>query len=181
MSPAPPSRRAAIQRGDDAIANRTIRAIYALGCARALAYLHSKGLAHMDFKSANVLLAYREHRPVAKVAGYGLSPTRVASYTPGVTTSRSTMAWMAPEVIRNPAAVSRKADVYSFGIVLWELWALKSPYADREAHQRLVTAMVGTDEVVRPALPATEAPGPGWREVMEMCWEEDPSRRPEFE
>lgn len=71
------SLRGAIQRMDDIVAGKLTRIMYMLDCAKALAYLHSKGIAHYNFKSANVLLAWRHRRPTAKVVGYGLSTSKV--------------------------------------------------------------------------------------------------------
>jgi serine/threonine protein kinase len=114
------SLRGAIARRDDAVAGALARVIYALDCARALAYLHAKGAPHLDFKSDNVLVGRRDRRPMAKVVGYGLTSRKagVAFYSPGVTMSRGVLPWAAPEIVRAPAKLGPKADVYSFGIVM---------------------------------------------------------------
>jgi len=44
---------------------------------------------------------------------------------PGVASLRGTLPWIAPEIIKTPGAVTEAVDVYSFGIVLWELWTLR--------------------------------------------------------
>jgi serine/threonine protein kinase len=110
----------------------------------------------------------------------------VTHYTPGVTMSRGVLPWAAPELLRSPARVTHKADVYSFGIVLWELWALRSPYSGMR-HQDLVSALVNSSEIVRPEIPGqgttprSDEPVAGWKDVMRECWAENPEDRPEFE
>lgn len=88
-----------------------------------------------------------------------------------------------------PTAHVPQADIYSFGIVMWELWTSLEPYAGMHyanlLHQRM------TEPNLRPPVPGTpaweegssaspEEPAPGWRQLMESCWSEDPSGRPPF-
>jgi len=177
----------AIERKEDSVAGKLTRVIYALDIARAMAYLHSKGITHFDLKSNNILLGWRNRRPTAKVAGYMLSnrKTVLTSYTPGVTMSRGVLPWTAPEVVRSPERVGQKSDVYSFGVIIWEMWALRVPHSDA-SYRRLVSALINTQEVVRPTLPGEgsavpmEEPAPGWKCLVERCWAEDPDSRPTF-
>ncbi|KAL4514769.1 hypothetical protein Ndes2437A_g06855 [Nannochloris sp. 'desiccata'] len=174
----------AIQRKDDAVAGVLARILYALDVSRGMAYLLHRGVSHFDLKSTNILLGWRNMRPSAKIAGYGLS-TRKASlrtYTPGVSLSQNVFPWVAPEILRNPDKVSHKADIFSFGIVLWELWALRAPYEGMDM-TKLVSLAVNTDEEVRPEVPppgSPAEPAPGWRDLVQQCWNEDPDERPEF-
>jgi hypothetical protein len=89
---------------------------------------------------------------------------------------------MAPEILRCPEKVSHKVDIFSFGIILWELWALKKPYEGMDM-KKVVSLAVNTDSEVRPEVPPPgnpAEPASGWKELVVECWAEDPEKRPEF-
>ena len=95
---------------------------FALDVARGVYYLHRKcKVVQRDLKARNVLV---DKSLNAKVADFGLS--RVLGETDASLTACGTPAWTAPEIIRNIASGERyteKVDVYSFGIIMWELVA----------------------------------------------------------
>ena len=82
---------------------------------------------------------------------------------------------MAPEVIQTHI-YSEKADVLSFGVILWELATRKPPYYGIEG--QVVSQKVVT-EGLRPKISDKEAPGV-FIELMKRCWHENPDRRPSF-
>lgn len=86
----------------------------ALDIANGMAYLHSRQVIHRDLKPSNVLLNL-DHR--AKISDFGMS---VANPGEELTAETGTYRYMAPEVIRHES-YSSNADVYSFGILLWQL------------------------------------------------------------
>ncbi|CAA7041723.1 unnamed protein product [Microthlaspi erraticum] len=92
----------------------------ALGTARGLAYLHSgcdQKIIHCDVKPENILL-HDHFQP--KISDFGLSKLLSQEESSLFTTMRGTRGYLAPEWITN-AAISEKADVYSYGMVLLEL------------------------------------------------------------
>lgn len=97
--------------------------------AHGMEYLHSQGVLHLDLKSHNLVLADNNR---VKVTDFGVARTQseCASMTPDSGTYR----WMAPEMISNKA-FSMKADVYSFGIILWEMLTGDIPYNDMSTIQ----------------------------------------------
>merc|ERR1712137_262211 len=91
-------------------------------------YLHSKKLIHRDLKSENLLV---NNSWTCKVADFGISTVR-----PTITremTCIGTPIYMAPEVIKKNK-YSEKADVFSFGMVLWEIFTGCIPYNNEEFH-----------------------------------------------
>lgn len=96
------------------------RASIALGAARGISYLHSKGstISHGNIKSSNILLTKSYE---ARVSDFGLAQLAAPTSTPN-----RVAGFRAPEVT-DPRKVSQKADVYSFGVLLLELLTGKAP------------------------------------------------------
>lgn len=66
-----------------------------------------------------VLLGFKDKRPVAKVADFGLSKSRHTTFLTNMSSQRGTLPWIAPEILRTPDTVTEKADVFSFGVRCW--------------------------------------------------------------
>ncbi|CAJ2660614.1 serine/threonine-protein kinase EDR1-like isoform X2 [Trifolium pratense] len=90
---------------------------------KGLMCIHRMKIVHRDLKSANCLV--NKHWTV-KICDFGLSrimldpPIRDSS-------SAGTPEWMAPELIRNEP-FDEKCDIFSFGVMMWELWTLNRPW-----------------------------------------------------
>ncbi|KAJ0400766.1 hypothetical protein ATCC90586_002042 [Pythium insidiosum] len=143
----------------------------ALDVAEGMRHIHASGVLQRDLKSKNCLVS--EHL-VVKVADFGLSRFKAKVY--GEYTFVGTPFWAAPEVIRHES-YDEKADVYSFGIVLWELVERRDPYAELNAFQ--VPLLVANDGL-RPADFTRPAPL-GLAELMKQCWDSNPDQRPTFD
>ncbi|CAB87658.1 MAP3K delta-1 protein kinase [Arabidopsis thaliana] len=97
----------------------------ALDVAKGMNYLHTSHptVVHRDLKSPNLLV---DKNWVVKVCDFGLSRMKHHTYLSSKSTA-GTPEWMAPEVLRNEPA-NEKCDVYSFGVILWELATSRVPW-----------------------------------------------------
>eukprot|EP00536_Pseudo-nitzschia_multiseries_P002823 jgi/Psemu1/294978/fgenesh1_pm.39_\ len=141
------------------------------GAARGMAYLHSghPPVLHRDLKSANLLL---DESYTTKVCDFGLS--RLKAQARSMTANCGTVQWMAPEVLAN-RNYDEKADVYSFGIIVWELLSRECPYEGMTAIQ-CALAVLNRDK--RPEIPKWCPPG--LHALIKSCTKKNPSERPSF-
>lgn len=143
----------------------------ASGAARGMTYLHSGSPAvlHRDLKSANLLL---DESYTTKVCDFGLS--RLKAQERSMTGNCGTVQWMAPEILGNQP-YAEPADVFSFGIILWELLTGECPYDGMTAIQ-CALAVLNRDQ--RPPMPAW-CPPP-LASLIGSCVKRNPSQRPTF-
>ncbi|XP_051125000.1 uncharacterized protein LOC127247261 isoform X2 [Andrographis paniculata] len=155
--------------------DRRKRLIIAMDAAFGMEYLHSRNIVHFDLKCDNLLVNLKDpSRPICKVGDFGLSKIkRNTLVTGGV---RGTLPWMAPELLNGSSSkVSEKVDVFSFGIVLWEILTGEEPYANMH-YGAIIGGIV--NNTLRPPVPSYC--DPEWRVLMEQCWAPDPLARPSF-
>ncbi|KAI7756610.1 hypothetical protein M8C21_021361 [Ambrosia artemisiifolia] len=147
------------------------RLIIAMDAAFGMEYLHSKNIVHFDLKCDNLLMNMKDSsRPICKVGDFGLSKIKRNTLVSGGV--RGTLPWMAPELLNGG---SNKVDVFSFGIVLWEILTREEPYANMH-YGAIIGGIV--NNTLRPTIPSDC--DPDWRRLMEQCWAPDPAVRPSF-
>ncbi|KAH6939139.1 hypothetical protein HPB50_016111 [Hyalomma asiaticum] len=145
--------------------------LWGIQIAAGMHYLHEEApikVIHRDLKSKNVVICSDY---TCKICDFG------ASRFLGATTRMSlagTLPWMAPEVIQCLPS-SETCDVWSFGVVLWELLTHEVPFKGIEGFQ-VAWAVVEKEE--RLTIPST-CPA-AFANLMTACWKTDPKERPSF-
>ncbi|XP_071112201.1 mitogen-activated protein kinase kinase kinase 13-B-like [Haliotis cracherodii] len=137
--------------------------------ASGMNYLHSHKIIHRDLKSPNVLVASNN---VVKISDFGTS--REWNEKSTKMSFAGTVAWMAPEVIRNEPC-SEKVDIWSFGVVVWELLTGEIPY--RDVDSSAIIWGVGSNSL---HLPVPSTCPEGFQLLMRLCWSAKPRNRPSF-
>jgi serine/threonine-protein kinase len=125
----------------------------------AVAHAHARGIIHRDLKPSNLLLAHRDDgSTVVKVLDFGISKS-MSPNQQGLTSTRSFLgspAYMAPEHIRSPRTVDTRADIWSLGVVLYELSSGAQPYDGSELGELLAAILEREPEPLasrRPEIP----------------------------
>ncbi|KYO03038.1 tyrosine kinase-like protein, putative [Plasmodium reichenowi] len=90
-----------------------------------MAFLHNKGIMHCDLKSSNILISITRD---IKICDFGLSVFNKYN-KPKYLGIVGTYQWTAPEVLRSEG-YTKEADIYSFGVILWEMIHRKIPFSD---------------------------------------------------
>ena len=154
-----------------------LRLKLAVDIASGMNFLHkiNPPLLHRDLKSPNVLIMDHTNFQaiaIAKVADFGLSERLFVEKLHDRVVENPT--WCAPEVLKRKP-YTEKADVYSFGVILWELFTRQLPFATHQ-FQHLVE-----DDVIRGIRP--QIPEDCWTsysDLIRSCWHDDPNKRPPF-
>jgi serine/threonine-protein kinase len=165
-----------LERGTDVPLPDAVRILRHV--AEALAFAHGKGVVHRDIKPENVLLS-GDH---ALVADFGIAKAlsvATRDESAGLTSigvAIGTPAYMAPEQAAADPATDHRADVYAFGVVAYEVFTGKHPFAGRPPHAMLAAHLTEIPEP--PARRRAAIPG-GLSAMVVRCLEKDPRDRPQ--
>mmetsp|Transcript_11976 Transcript_11976/g.20807 ORF Transcript_11976/g.20807 Transcript_11976/m.20807 type:complete len:319 (+) Transcript_11976:93-1049(+) len=144
----------------------------ALDIAEAMLYLHQHHIIHRDLNSRNVLLDANGHAKVLDFSQSRLIPDE-GDY---MTRNLGSFRYAAPEVIRLEN-YSTSADVFSFGVLLWEIAHAETPYAGMKDYK---AANAVATKSLRPPLTVTEVCPEELNLLMAKCWDDHPEKRPDF-
>lgn len=154
-----------------------------LQIAQGMEYVHEKNVVHRDLKSCNILVrnATKGGQLDVKVGDFGVSKQLKsrARVVLDENSSVGTYRWMAPELLRH-SAVSKyinlfQCDVYSFGMVCYEIMAGKIPFHEMTNLSEVKEMVLSRN---RPCLP--EWTPDNLKTLVEKCWLEEANSRPSF-
>ncbi|XP_068086160.1 guanylate cyclase 32E [Anabrus simplex] len=154
---------------------------------RGMLYLHESVIRyHGNLKSSNCLV---DSRWVVKLADFGLHEFMQGATPQDPVSACQGLLYRAPELLRTPqqtptVAGAQKADVYAFGMVLFELHARHLPYAELNLSPAEIVRKVAGREPgqppFRPHMDVLENSFDFVRDCLKECWAEIPEERPDF-
>ena len=143
----------------------------ALGIAYAMRYIHSKDLVHLSLRGDNVFLG-PTYFPKVRC---GTSAKKVGEKI-SINPNEKVFAYTAPELFKEKVAVvTKKADIYSYGILLWEILTKDIAFSGLTSSQ-IAHEVLENDQ--RPLIPQ-HCPK-SLSKLIQNCWNKDPSKRPDF-
>jgi len=141
--------------------------------ALGMTYLHSRKVFHCDLKSSNILI---DSNWLVKLCDFGLSRNKIKYNKKKSTKSQrvGTPHWMAPEILRGED-YDEKSDVYSYGMVLWEIITGEIPYFNMNVNEIVLRVGWEGKQVEIPT-----RGNPLIIQIMKMCLNGEREKRPTF-
>lgn len=145
----------------------------AINLAEVIDYCHQQKLLHRDLKSLNVLL---DDDGNPKLCDFGCSKIKTEEQLKTINIHSNqeigTLRWMAPELMDILGKYTFASDVFSYGMILWELASRKIPYENLNNAEVQVLVSQGEREDIPDRTPPTFA------KLIKWCWSQTPKDRP---
>lgn len=160
------------EEGDDKFNNfrftNTLKQIFIIGIAGGLKYLHEIGITHCDISASNILIDENFH---PKITGFSIS---FAGDNLIRKTLCGTASYIAPETFLD-LRYNEKTDVYSFGILMYEILTGLNAFRGYSMHQ-ICYAITCVNKRLKFNTPIKNS----LQNLIERCWSQDPNNRPTF-
>ncbi|MBX3376189.1 MAG: serine/threonine protein kinase [Phycisphaeraceae bacterium] len=133
--------------------------LFAQVCA-AVQHAHSKGLIHRDIKPSNILVSTQDGKPHAKVIDFGIAKATASKLTEKTLFTEhkqliGTPEYMSPEQAEGSLDIDTRTDVYSLGVLLYELLTGSTPFSSRELRSVAYAEIQRIIREVEPPRPST--------------------------
>ncbi len=141
----------------------------ALEITLGLSYLHRSKIIHRDLKSANILIDEDAH---AKITDFGLAKIHMGDVKTVRGKGSQAYSWLAPEVL-DSGLHTEKSDIYSLGMILWEIFTGNEPYAGLSDAAVIRKVTKGDREIIPEYIPKP------YQTLIKRCWQTKPELRPD--
>jgi serine/threonine protein kinase len=134
--------------------------------------IHDANIVHKDYHSGNIFIDIKDNIWVQAITGdLGLSKSSLVDEKDNEI--YGVIPYVAPEVFQKKE-YTKASDIYSIGMIMWELMTGRRPFWDRDHSTELIIEIVC--DSLRPPI-VTNAPK-GYIELMNQCWRSNPNERP---
>src|SRR6266542_4864381 len=137
------------------------------GIVKGLKHLHDQKIIHRDFHSGNIL--YENEFDIV-ISDLGISKSSIDKDDEEI---YGVISYMAPEILQGKK-YTMASDIYSFGMIMWELITGRMPFWDQNIDEALI---IDICKDFRPPIIKNNTPK-GYIELMQECWDSDPDKRP---
>jgi serine/threonine protein kinase len=147
-----------------------------LNMIEGLKYLHNSNIIHQDYHSGNIfnIETKGKYKTSAITGDFGISKSATGS-SDNDNEVYGIIPYVAPEVFQGQK-YTKASDIYSFGMIMWELMTGRRPFWDKNHDTDLIIEIC---DGLHPPI-VTNAPE-GYIELMQKCWHSDPKKRPNAE
>jgi len=154
-----------------------IKLIIVLEIARAIKFLHSNNIIHRDVKPQNILVFSIEPKATVhvKLTDFGTSKFVPDTSSINMTKYTGTAKYMAPETFGVDPRFTLSADIYSFGLLVWEVITGKEAFSEKKY---MWQTKIENFVLAGKRMPIPEDMDPHLASIIQQCWEQDPEKRP---